>query len=158
MLCEQVQFFEGLRKALKGAKLADVAAACYVDLVKAATYTQPDPDDPSALRLLVADLDSDLKVRLLFPLLCGPSLISPYSQSKLFDPNRPFTTSEGEPDVGLSTEALVSLYRLDPAGVIYSPFPALLAPEASEPSKLTAVYACLFLVREVSRSWVRGSG
>lgn len=49
---------------MKSPKLADVACACYTDLCRAATCTQPDPSDPSALRLLVSDLDFDLKVRL----------------------------------------------------------------------------------------------
>lgn len=42
--------------------MADVAVICYADLCRAAAYTKPNTTDPSALRLLVADLDSELKV------------------------------------------------------------------------------------------------
>lgn len=62
MHVEQVQFLEGVRKAMKGSKLADVAAVCYTDLCKAAGATSRNPSDPSALRLLVADFDSEFKV------------------------------------------------------------------------------------------------
>ena len=59
---------------MKSPKLADVACACYADLCRAATCTQPDPSDPSALRLLVSDLDFDLKVRTYFLTKCeGPN-------------------------------------------------------------------------------------
>ncbi|KAM0749716.1 hypothetical protein T439DRAFT_302673 [Meredithblackwellia eburnea MCA 4105] len=128
-LSKKVQFFETLRKGLKGAKLADVAAACYVDLCRAATCTFPDPSDPSALRLLVDDLDVDLK-------------------SKLFDPQRPFVTPEGVADTGLMSEALVSLYRLDPLGIASNPFPSLLDEEAADASKLTAIYSVSALIQE----------
>lgn len=53
---------EGLRKAIRGDKFADAAIVVYADLCRAATYTPTNLDDPSALRLLIADLDSELKV------------------------------------------------------------------------------------------------
>ena len=73
-------------------------------------------------------------------------------QSQLFDPNLPFLNSEGVPDVVLMTEALVSLYRLDPAGMARNPFPALLEVLAADAAKLTAVFALHILVREVRSS------
>lgn len=57
----QFQFFESLRKSLKGTKLAEIALACYIDLCRAAAITKPGLE--SSLRLLVSDIDSDLKVR-----------------------------------------------------------------------------------------------
>ena len=70
-------------------------------------------------------------------------------QSQLFDPNLPFLNSEGVPDVVLMTEALVSLYRLDPDGIARNPFPVLLDVLAADAAKLTAVFALHILVREV---------
>lgn len=48
------------------------------------------------------------------------------------------------------TEALVSLYRLNSKGIAINPFPSLLGPNAADSSKLTAIYAALTLIREVS--------
>ncbi|KAK4704245.1 neurofibromin 1, partial [Phenoliferia sp. Uapishka_3] len=128
-LTKKVQFFESLKKAMKSPKLADVACACYTDLCRAATWTQPDPSDPSALRLLVSDLEFDLK-------------------SKLLDPSTPFLNSDGGPDLNLMTEALIALYRLDPTQVAARTFPPLLEASAPDSSKLTAVYALDVLLRE----------
>lgn len=71
-----------------------------------------------------------------------------FAQTKLFDPHLPFLTPDGVPDVVLMTEALVSLYRLDPNSIANNPFPALLDVTAADAAKLTAVFALHILVRE----------
>jgi neurofibromin 1 len=60
-LQKKAQYLEGLRKALKTAKNADVAAACYVDLCRAASMVRA--DDNSGLRLLVQEIEFDVRVR-----------------------------------------------------------------------------------------------
>lgn len=78
-------------------------------------------------------------------------LIAP-SQSKLFDSTRPFLTAEGLPATSLTTQILVSMYRLEPSSVIQSAFTVFLQNGAHEMCKMAATNACLVLFREVSSS------
>lgn len=101
---------------------------CYADLARAATYTEPDDHDPSALRLLVSDFDVELK-------------------AVLFDPQQPFLLPAGYA-TALNTQTLVSLYRLNPSSVIESVFALLLRSDTHEKQKAAALEAVLVLFRE----------
>jgi len=125
---KKFQFFDGLRKALKGNKLADVALGCYVDLYRAAALTSPNLE--TSLRLLVSDIDADLK-------------------SRLLDPTRPFVNSEGLPDLELMTDAHVALFRLDPPSSSRTMMAAFNNSGTLEVPKLGALYALLFLAQDV---------
>lgn len=100
---------------------------CYADLARAATYTEPDDHDPSALRLLVSDFDVELK-------------------AVLFDSQQPFLLSGCAS--ALTTQTLVSLYRLNPSSVIESVFTTLLRSDTHEKQKAAALEAVLVLFRE----------
>lgn len=63
---------------------------------------------------------------------------------------KPFLNVEGLPEIILTTEILVSLYQLDPYSVLRNTFPSLLANNSSESAHLTAIGACLTLLKNVS--------
>lgn len=87
------RFMDGLRKSLKDRKTSDISAICFVDICKASTYVAK--SDVSALRFIVPAIESDLTER-------------------LFDPKNPYKNTEGEVDVNIMIDCLVSLYRLNP--------------------------------------------
>jgi len=53
-------FLDTLKKSLKVVKLADVSAVCYVDFCRGSTFVGK--DQGSALRALVPNIESELKV------------------------------------------------------------------------------------------------
>lgn len=53
-------FLESLRKSLRS-KLSEVATFCYVDICRASTYVSK--TDGSALRLIVPNIETELKVK-----------------------------------------------------------------------------------------------
>lgn len=83
-IIKKLQFFENLRKALKGSKLSEIAATCFVDLIAAAASTN-DLDTP--LRLLVSDIDSDLKVRCFTALIAVVDFFSSSEQASRSNSN-----------------------------------------------------------------------
>ena len=95
------QFLTNLKKQLKGGKLADVAAVCYVDICKASTFVSK--SDTSALRFLVPDAEIELKDRL-------------FNQTQLFK------NSEGNVDEPIMVDCLVSLFMLSSRKVSNSLF------------------------------------
>lgn len=58
-LNRRTNFLSLLKKSLQTTRNADIAAVCYVDLCKAATYVPPNND--SVLRSIAADVEVDLK-------------------------------------------------------------------------------------------------
>jgi len=61
-LAKKAAFLEMLRKSLKSSRLSDVAAFSYVDICRASTFVSK--TDGSALRLLVPNIENELKERL----------------------------------------------------------------------------------------------
>lgn len=61
-LAKKAAFLETLRKSLKNSRLSDVSAFSYVDMCRASTFVSK--TDGSALRLLVPNIEVELKERL----------------------------------------------------------------------------------------------
>ncbi|UZJ51578.1 hypothetical protein CBS101457_000898 [Exobasidium rhododendri] len=129
-LGKKTSFLEMLRKGLRTSKLSDVAALCSVDLCIAATGFM---NANSGLRLLVADLESDLK-------------------EKLFDPRRPFVNATTNViEVPLMVAAFVAFFRLDSQKAIRELVPTLMSDASPVAFKTTLVRSCLHLASEKDR-------
>ncbi|KAI8137099.1 hypothetical protein BJV82DRAFT_547510 [Fennellomyces sp. T-0311] len=130
-------FLSALKKSLKGTRMAELAAICYVDICKAATYVSK--SDVSALRHIVPDIENELK-------------------EKLFDIQRPLIADSLMGNLGiiidhrcLLADCLVAMFRLNPRGVIHSLFPTCLDDRAPTLFKMSLVKACLALAAEENR-------
>ncbi|KAI9261580.1 hypothetical protein BDA99DRAFT_547292 [Phascolomyces articulosus] len=130
-------FLSALKKSLKGTRMAELAAICYVDICKAATYVSK--SDVSALRHIVPDIENELK-------------------EKLFDIQRPLIADSLMGNLGiiidhrcLLADCLVAMFRLNPRGVIHSLFPTCLEDRAPTLFKMSLVKACLALAGEENR-------
>ncbi|KAI9491357.1 hypothetical protein BDB00DRAFT_874401 [Zychaea mexicana] len=130
-------FLSALKKSLKGTRMAELAAICYVDICKAATYVSK--SDVSALRHIVPDIENELK-------------------EKLFDIQRPLIPDSLMGNLGiiidhrcLLADCLVAMFRLNPRGVIHSLFPTCLDDRAPTLFKMSLVKACLALAAEENR-------
>lgn len=117
--------------------MAELAAICYVDICKAATYVSK--SDVSALRHIVPDIENELK-------------------EKLFDIQRPLIADSLMGNLGiiidhrcLLADCLVAMYRLNPRGILHSLFPVCLDDRAPTLFKLSLVKACLALAGEENR-------
>ncbi|KJE90496.1 neurofibromatosis 1 [Capsaspora owczarzaki ATCC 30864] len=97
----KARFLESLKKCLSSSKNPDLAAVPYVDICKASTYV--DKTDISSLRYLMPSIEQELK-------------------TLLFNPAKPFTTSEGEVDQQLMVDYLLAYYRVNPRTVITTIF------------------------------------
>ncbi|CAG8470540.1 8562_t:CDS:10 [Ambispora gerdemannii] len=129
VMSKKALFLETLKKSLRKSALADVAAVCYVDICKASTYVAK--SDNSALRLIVPEIENELK-------------------EKLFDPNRPFTT-EAHVDQRLMTDCLTALFRLNPRNALHSLISVCLQENAPNAFKLVLVKSCYDLASEENR-------
>lgn len=123
------KFLDTLKKAFKSGKLADIAAICFVDISKSATFLPA--MEPSPLRAL------------------GPALQNELDE-KLFDPKTPFKNSDGDIDVKLMTESLVSSFRLSPNKVLNTLLPDFLKPDAPYHFKIALVNAFVRITIEGS--------
>ncbi|CAG8730221.1 7577_t:CDS:2, partial [Ambispora leptoticha] len=124
-----VSFLETLKKSLRKSTFAEVAAICYVDICKAATYVSK--SDSSALRLIVPEIANELK-------------------EKLFNPNQPFIT-EAHVDQRLMTDCLTALFHLNPRNALHSIIPVCLQKNAPNAFKLVLVKSCFALASEENR-------
>lgn len=123
-------FLDSLKKSLRSARLADVAAICYVDICKASTYVSK--NDTSALRHIVPEIENELK-------------------EKLFDSQRPFLNSDNAIDQTLMTDCLTALFRLNPRNALRSLIPTCLEDRAPTAFKLVLVKSCLAIAAEEHR-------
>ncbi|CAI2169037.1 10253_t:CDS:10, partial [Funneliformis geosporum] len=123
----KVQFFETLKKSLRN-RNAEVAAVCYVDIFKASTYVK---NEASALRLIVPDIENELK-------------------ETLFDPNRPFP-NEQNVDQKLMTDCLTALFRISPENTLRSLIPTFVHENVPNAFKLVLVKSCYSIASEESR-------
>lgn len=97
-----------------------MAASCYVDLCKAATYIRP--NDDSVLHHIAADIDGDLREKI-------------------------WTTDSSST---LTTEYLLTRLKLDTTATLTTLVPSCVTPEAPLRFKLAIVKACLFIMEEDS--------
>jgi neurofibromin 1 len=118
-----------LKKAFKSGKQSDIAAACYTDICKAATFLPVSETTP--LRSLAPTLQAEL-------------------DEKLFDPKTPFKNSDNEIDHELMSESLVSSFRLSQVTVINSLFPECLKADAPAHFKMALVTSLLRIATEGS--------
>lgn len=124
-----------LRSSLKaGRTAAELAAICYVDICKAATYV---PKDMSiALRHIVPDIEIELKQR-------------------LFDIQQQLPADRFGTNLGiiidqrcLLADCLMAMFRLNPRHVLRNLFPACLSERAPTLFKMSLVKACLAITSE----------
>lgn len=129
-LGKKSSFLVMLRKGLRSSKLSDVATLCCVDICNAATgCTKGD----SALRLLVPDLEADLK-------------------EKLFDPRKPLINSTfGNVEVPLMVTAFIAFFRLESHRTLNEVVPVLMSDSSPIAFKTTLVKACIQLASERDR-------
>ena len=104
------QFMDNLKKALKGNKLADIAAICYVDICKASTFV-PKTETSSSLRYIIPGIENELT-------------------EKLFNKENPLRDEEGNIDESLMVDCLHSLFLLSHRKVMSSLFVDCLSPNS----------------------------
>ncbi|KAI8390971.1 uncharacterized protein BYT42DRAFT_508674 [Radiomyces spectabilis] len=134
---KKTMFLTALRKSLKGGRMAELSAICYVDICKAATYVSK--SDMSALRHIVPDIENELK-------------------DKLFDIDKPLIADTLMGSLGiiidhrcLLADCLVAMFRLNPRNVLRSLFPTCLSDRAPMLFKLSMVKACLAIASEENK-------
>ncbi|KAI9005808.1 hypothetical protein CLU79DRAFT_712957 [Phycomyces nitens] len=126
-----------LRNALRTSRTADIAAVCYVDLCKAATYVPP--TDESVLRHIVADIEDDLKDRVWD--------FSRSAASEVASPNPDFYIDLKN----LATEYLLARMRLNPKNALTDLIPPCLEENVPITFKFALVKACLAITQDEDR-------
>ncbi|KAL7311910.1 Ras GTPase activating protein ira2 [Mucor circinelloides] len=127
-------FFGSLRKAMKGDRMGELAAICYVDLCRAATYVSK--DDMTAIRQVVPDVENELI-------------------DKLFDIHRPADVDSLSTSLGvyidhrsLMADCIVAMFRLDTQKTIHSLIPTCFDHGAPTIFKLSVVKAAVAIASE----------
>ncbi|KAG0184581.1 Ras GTPase activating protein ira2 [Apophysomyces sp. BC1034] len=136
----RTSFLGVLRKSLRSSRTADIAAVCYVDLCKAATYVPPTED--SVLRHIAADIEDDLK-------------------DKIWNFTRPATADSIFASAGysidiqsLTTDYLLAQLRLDLDNTLRTLVPTCLDDSAPIVFKLALAKSCLAITQDDARlSW-----
>lgn len=130
-------FLATLKSSLKPGRMAELAAICYVDICKAATYVSK--NDASALRHIVPDVENELR-------------------GQLFDPEKPLIADSLMSGLGiiidhrsLLADCLVAMFRLNPRHAMRSLFPSCLDHRAPTLFKISLVKACLAIASEENR-------
>jgi neurofibromin 1 len=130
----RANFLSLLRKSLQTTRNADIAAVCYVDLCKAATYVPPNND--SVLRSIAADVEVDLK-------------------EKVWDFSKPPSSESTLALLGytidqqtLTTDFLLSRIRLHPEETLKSIIPSCVEEKVPILFKLALVKTCLVIVED----------
>ncbi|KAK0555397.1 Ras GTPase activating protein ira2 [Tilletia horrida] len=123
---KKIAFVEALRKGLRNQKLQDASILCCVDICKAATFTTK---HDVGLRLLVPDIEGELKER-------------------LFDPSRPALAATKQIDIPIMVELFVALYTVDPNRIIREIVPTCMAESSPLAFRIALVKACGQLASE----------
>jgi len=127
-LAKKAAFLETLRKSLKNSRLSDVAAFSYVDMCRASTFVSK--TDGSALRLLVPNIEIELKER-------------------LFDTNRlNLNQVDSIIDQQLLIECLTSLLKLNLNNTLRSLVPLMLKDNVPFYFKVVLVKSCYSIASE----------
>ncbi|WAQ90170.1 hypothetical protein PtA15_12A156 [Puccinia triticina] len=116
-------FIDSLRKHLKAVKMTDVATTCCVNLCKAATFSPKTTAEGPGLRLLALDLVGDLN-------------------SRLLNPSKPCTNSEGVVEIPLMSEALAALCKLNRHFVDTTLLEKCLSRNSFVPFQIAFIKAC----------------
>lgn len=128
-LAKKLSFIDGLRKLPRNTALIDVATLCCVDLFKAAASV---PRTENGLRLIVHDLEAELKER-------------------LFDPKRPLASGNRPIELTFMIDLIAALFRLDPQRTIRELVPVCMAESSPIHFKIALVKACVLLASERHR-------
>ncbi|KAI7901148.1 uncharacterized protein BX663DRAFT_457281 [Cokeromyces recurvatus] len=130
-------FLATLKNSLKPGRMAELAAICYADICKAATYVPK--TEASALRHIVPDIETELR-------------------NQLFDRDRPLIADSLMSGLGiiidhrsLLADCLVALFRLNPRHTLRSLFPTCLNQRSPTLFKISLVKACLAIASEENR-------
>ncbi|TKY89213.1 hypothetical protein EX895_001744 [Sporisorium graminicola] len=128
-LAKKLSFIDGLRRPPRNTALVDVATLCCIDLFKAAASV---PRSENGLRLIVHDLEAELKER-------------------LFDPKRPLASGNKPIELMLMVDFFAALFRLDPQRAIRELVPVCMAESSPIHFKIALVKACVLLASERQR-------
>ncbi|GAC96962.1 RasGAP group protein [Pseudozyma hubeiensis SY62] len=128
-LAKKLSFIDGLRKSPRNPALVDTATLCCVDLFKAAATV---PRSENGLRLIVHDLEAELKER-------------------LFDPKRPLASGNKPIELTFMIDLFAALFRLDPQRTIRELVPVCMSHSSPVHFKTALVKACVLLASERHR-------
>ncbi|KAI8068638.1 hypothetical protein BC940DRAFT_298677 [Gongronella butleri] len=126
-------FLGTLRKSLKTARHADVAAVCYVDLCKAATFIRA--NDDSVLHHIASDIDGDLREK----------IWSSHAESM------PPSSAPPIDLLTLTTDYLLTRLKLDTQGTLNTLVQSCVEETTPIRFKLALVKACLIIAEEENR-------
>ncbi|KAI9026450.1 hypothetical protein CLU79DRAFT_741805 [Phycomyces nitens] len=135
-------FFGTLRKSIKGGMLSELAAVCFVDILKASTFVSK--NDMSLLKNVLPEVELELKRR-------------------LFDMQKPLPTDNSLINVGmpidhcyLMADCIVAMFRLDPLDTINTLFSMCTFDRAPTIFKQSAIKAALVIAMEHTRlPWIQ---
>jgi hypothetical protein len=127
---------------MKGDRMSELAAICYVDLCRAATYVQK--DDMTSIRQVVPDVENELI-------------------EKLFDAHHPADSDPLSNSLGvfidhrcLMADCIVAMFRLDAEKAVYSLIPICFDRGAPTLFKMSVVKAALAIAMEENRlPWIQ---
>ncbi|KAI8801315.1 hypothetical protein BJ742DRAFT_685193 [Cladochytrium replicatum] len=133
-VAKKAAFLDQLRKYMRpSGGVAGVAVFCYVELCRASTFVNK--TDGSALRMIVPNIENELK-------------------EKLFDPHRGSMDKDAKVaedfllDRRIMTECVVALFKLNPWNTLRSLVPVLLDHNAPIVFNVVFVKACFMIVNE----------
>ena len=133
-LNRRANFLSLLKKSLQTTRNADIAAVCYVDLCKAATYVAP--NNESVLRSIAADVEMDLK-------------------EKVWNFSKPPSSESTLALLGytidqqtLTTDFILTRLRLHTADTLETIIPSCIGENVPVLFKLSFVKAILIIVQE----------
>ncbi|KAI8363872.1 hypothetical protein EDC96DRAFT_558843 [Choanephora cucurbitarum] len=130
----RANFLSLLRKSLQTTRNVDIAAVCYVDLCKAATFVPPDND--SVLRSIAADVQAELKDKV------WDFTRSSNSDSTL---NMSGYTIDQQK---LTTDFLLSRLRLRPEDTLKNIIPSCVHSKVHIRFKMALVKVCLIIAQD----------
>ncbi|KAI7858100.1 hypothetical protein BDC45DRAFT_434174 [Circinella umbellata] len=131
----RTSFLGILRKSLRTSKTADIAAMCYVDLCKAATYVPP--TDDCVLRHIAADIEDDLQEK-----------IWDFSRNLAHDAAATVSLGYTIHQQALVTDYFLARLRLDPESTLQHLVPQILDENAPIIFKIALVKSCLEIARD----------
>ncbi|KAI9476257.1 MAG: hypothetical protein EXX96DRAFT_293488 [Benjaminiella poitrasii] len=138
---KKAAFFNSLKKAMKGDRMSELAAICYVDLCRAATYVSK--DNMTGIRQVVPDVENELI-------------------DKLFDVHRSIDTESLSNSLGvmidhrsLMADCIVTMFRLDTEKTVNSLIPTCFDWGAPTIFKMSVVKATVAIASEENRlPWI----
>ncbi|KAI9489055.1 hypothetical protein BDB00DRAFT_771458 [Zychaea mexicana] len=134
----RTSFLGVLRKSLRTSKTADIAAMCYVDLCKAATYVPP--TDDCVLRHIAADIEDDLQEK-----------VWDFSRNVAHDAAATASLGYTINHQALVTDYLLARLRLDPEVALQHIVPQVLDESVPITFKIALVKSCLEIARDENR-------